>query len=160
MMHIILVAVGTIKASFYASGIAEYCQRLNQFAKVEIVEVKEQRITDETSPKAIATALHEEARLIRERIPEGAYTIALAIEGKQLSSEEFATMITEIGIYRSTKVVFLIGGSHGLEAELKTAADARLSFSRATFPHQMMRLIFLEQLYRAFMIAGGRNYHK
>lgn len=160
MMNIQIIAVGTIKEAYLKSGIDEYGKRLRPFVKLEITEIKEERLMKEASSRDIQKALLNEGERITEKIPSEAYTIALAIEGESCSSEEFAQMLEDVKTYNSQKIVFLIGGSHGLSETVKQSASMRLSFSKATFPHQLMRLIFLEQLYRAFMIIEGRKYHK
>jgi len=160
MMNIEIIAVGSIKDAYLREGISEYMKRLSPFANVDIIEIKEEKLPDNPSPTEIQNALIAEGKRISYKLGNETYPIALAIEGNSCSSEEFALMINDIATYNSGKLAFIIGGSNGLSDAVKLTAKKRISFSRATFPHQMMRLIILEQLYRAFMILGGRRYHK
>lgn len=146
MVKINIICVGKLKESYLTAAANEYLKRLSRFGKVEIVELSEK------------PTLKEEAENIL-RAQKGGYTIALAIEGKQCTSEEFAQKLQEL-IDRGETVNFLIGSSLGLDISVKNASDELLSFSKMTFPHQLMRVILLEQVYRAFMIDSGAKYHK
>jgi 23S rRNA (pseudouridine1915-N3)-methyltransferase len=159
MMKIKLLVVGSIKEAYLQAGIDEYRKRLTPFVKLELIEIKEEKLPDNPSEADIQNGLSCEGRRLMDKCDD-AFVIALAIEGKSYTSEEFATLINDIAIYNSANIVFMIGGSYGLADSVKQAANLRLSFSKATFPHQLMRLIFFEQLYRAFMIINGRQYHK
>lgn len=145
MQKIYFVVVGKIKESFYREAVAEYEKRLSRFAKIEIKEVAEGR------------SLEEEGEDIL-RLCKG-YTVALAVEGKPFSSEDLAETLKKAGD-SGKEVTFVIGSSEGLCDKVKTAADIRISFSKMTFPHQLMRVILAEQVYRAFMINSGSTYHK
>lgn len=145
MQKIYVVAVGKIKEAFYREAVAEYVKRLSRFAKIEIREIAER-----SGPEAEADDI---LRACRGRV------IALAVEGEKCSSEEFAARLKKSGD-EGREVTFVIGSSCGLSERVKRAADARISFSDMTFPHQLMRVILAEQLYRAFMINGGGTYHK
>ena len=145
MQKIYFVVVGKIKESFYRDAVAEYCKRLSRFAKVEIKELAE------------GTNLESEADDILRSVK--GYTIALAVEGEKLSSEKLAAKIGALSD-QGKDITFVIGSSCGLSERVKKAADYRLSFSDMTFPHQLMRVILAEQVYRAFMINAGATYHK
>jgi len=149
-MNITLLCVGKLKESFWRDACAEYEKRLSRFAKLKITELPESKSDD----------IDEESRDIIAHIPKGAYVIALDVGGTQLSSEGLAQKISELGIGARPDICFIIGGSNGYNDEVRKAADLRLSFSRFTFPHQLMRVILLEQIYRAFKINAGEKYHK
>jgi len=160
MITIQLLVVGTIKDNYLKTGIQEYRKRLLPYARVEIEEVGEETVKGEPGPAEIEKILEAEGKRIRDRIKPRSYVIALDIVGTDLSSEEFSELIGKVAVYNSSAITFVIGGSWGLSEAVKREADYRLSFSRMTFPHQLMRLIFLEQLYRAFMISSAHTYHK
>lgn len=145
MIKVNLVVVGKIKESFYREAVAEYCKRLNRFAKVEIKELPERN------------TLKEEAEDILRSLK--GYVFVLAIEGKKLSSEALAEKMRQV-VDRGKEMTFVIGSSCGLDDSVKERADFKLSFSDMTFPHQLMRVILTEQIYRAFMIQSGSEYHK
>lgn len=145
MIKVNLVVVGKIKESFYREAVAEYCKRLNRFAKVEIKELPERN------------TLKEEAEDILRSLK--GYVFVLAIEGKKLSSEALAEKMRQV-VDRGKEMTFVIGSSCGLDDSVKERADLKLSFSDMTFPHQLMRVILTEQIYRAFMIQSGSEYHK
>lgn len=153
-----VISVGTLKETYLLDAIAEYKKRLCAFASVEEISLKEERLADE-SPAAITAALEAEADRILAKIPEDATVIALCIEGKALSSEELASLIGKARDERG-KLCFVIGSSYGLSPRVKARANARISFSRMTFPHQLMRVILFEAVYRSFTILAGKRYHK
>ncbi len=155
-----MICVGTLKEEYLKAGIKEYLKRLHAFAKVEIVEIEEEPAKKNPSVGEIARILDSEAQRILKAFKTGSHLIALDIEGDQMTSESFAEMIEDIGKYASSNLVFVIGGSWGLADAIKNKCSRRVSFSRMTFPHQLMRLIFIEQLYRAFTITNNHNYHK
>lgn len=159
MTQITLITVGTLKEDYLRTAVAEYTKRLSAYAQVNTVELREARISNEDDPAAIAAALDAEADAILAHIPRSSAVFALCIEGKQLSSEELAA---RIGRARDTsgKLCFIIGSSHGLSPRVKAAADLRLSFSPMTFPHQLMRVLLLEAIYRSETILAGKKYHK
>ena len=159
MTQITLITVGTLKENYLRTAAAEYVKRLSAYAQVNTVELREARIPNEDDSAAVAAALDSEADAILAHIPRGASVFALCIEGKQLSSEELAVRIGE-ACDRSGKLCFIIGSSHGLSPRVKAAADLRLSFSRMTFPHQLMRVLLLEAIYRSETILAGKKYHK
>ena len=160
MTGITVVCVGKLKEKFYAQAAQEYQKRLHAYGRVAVVELPEAKLPAEPGQKLIEKALIDEAQRIRDAIPKGAFTIALCIEGKMLSSEQMADMIKDIQITGRSSICFLIGGSYGLSQELKQQADIMLSMSKMTFPHHLARIMVLEQIYRAFQILSGGQYHK
>ena len=159
-MRITLVAVGKIKERFFEDAIKEYEKRLGRYCKLEIIQVADER-TPEGAGKALESQIKErEGERILAQIKDGAYVIALAIEGKMLDSEELAEKIGRLGVEGVSQIVFVIGGSLGLSEKVMDRADFALSFSRMTFPHQLMRVILLEQVYRSYRILNHEPYHK
>ena len=159
MLKVKLITVGTLKEEYLRAAAAEYEKRLGAFCRFEHVSLKEERIGDTPSQNEIRAVLEREAAKIIEQIPSSAFCVALCVEGKQLSSEEFAEKIEEISMEKS-EICFVIGSSYGLSDTVKQRADMRLSVSKLTFPHQLMRVILLEAIYRAFNIQRGTKYHK
>lgn len=159
-MNISIVTVGKIKEKYLKQGIDEYKKRLSKYAKVTIIEVPDEKAPEELSEIQMEQVRKVEGEKILAKIAPNSYCIALAIEGKQKSSEELAKSIEELGTYGKSKIAFIIGGSLGLSDDVLKRADEKLSFSKMTFPHQLMRLILLEQIYRAFRINRGEPYHK
>ena len=159
MLNIKLISVGSLKESYLKDAIAEYSKRLSAFCNLDIVELKEYKLPDNPSDGDIKKALADEAERIAKAIPPKAYKIALCVEGKQLSSEELAAKIEEITLTHGT-ICLIIGSSHGIDVPLKAACDHRLSISKLTFPHQLMRVMMLEIIYRAMNIIKGTKYHK
>ena len=160
MQRVTVLCVGKLKEKFYIDAAAEYVKRLQRHCKLELIELSEQRLPDDPSPAEIQKALRAEGDAIRERLPKGGAVIALCIEGKPCSSQELSRRMAEFGVQGKTQLTFLIGGSVGLDEDLKRQADWRLSMSPMTFPHHMARIMLLEQIYRAYQIAGGTKYHK
>ena len=159
MLNIKLISVGSLKESYLKDAISEYSKRLSAFCALDIVELKEHKLPDGPSEGEIKRALSEEAERILKAIPQKAYKIALCVEGKQFSSEELAKKLEEITLTSGT-VCLIIGSSHGIAEELKSLCDLRLSVSKLTFPHQLMRVMLLEIIYRALNIIKGTKYHK
>ena len=159
MLNIKIIATGSLKESYLREAAAEYKKRLGAWARVEEIELKEEKLPDNPSKSQIDTALEREAKAIFEKISTKSYVIAMCVEGKQLSSEELAATIEKATLV-SSDICFIIGSSHGLAPEVKAAADLRLSFSKLTFPHQLMRVVLTEAVYRAFTIIKGTKYHK
>ena len=159
-MNVTILAVGKIKEKFLSDAIDEYSKRLGRYCRLEIIRVKDDPTPDNPTDKERDIVLKREGERLIEKIPKGAYIIPLCIEGKQKSSEEFAKIMSDIPSGGKSEVVFIIGGSMGLWDRIKDMADIKLSFSKMTFPHQLMCVILLEQLYRAFNISGGGKYHK
>ena len=159
MLHIKLIALGNLKESYLREALAEYQKRLSAFARTEILELKECRLPDNPNEGEIEAALEKEATAILAAIPPRAYTVALCIEGKQFSSEALAERLAGV-MQESGELVLIIGSSHGLAPRVKAAANLKLSVSALTFPHQLMRVLLLETLYRSLSILHGGKYHK
>lgn len=159
MANVTIVTVGSLKEGYLREAVAEYKKRLSQYARVDEIEIKEERISNEDNRAEIESALSREADKILSAIPKDSYKIALCVEGKQYSSEELARLIGE-GCDRGGKISLVIGSSYGLSERVKKECDVRLSFSKLTFPHQLMKVILFESLYRSFTILAGKRYHK
>ena len=159
-MRISVVCVGKIKEKYFTMGIDEYSKRLSRYCKLDIIEVPDEKTPDNASEAEELMIKRKEGERILKHIKEGAYVIALAIEGKMLTSEELAEKIDKLGIGGDSHIVFVIGGSLGLDKTVLDRADYKLSFSKMTFPHQMMRMVLLEQVYRGYRIIKGEPYHK
>lgn len=160
MQRVTVLCVGKLKEKFYIDAAAEYVKRLQRHCKLELIELPEQRLPDDPSPAEIQKALRAEGDAIREKLPKGGAVIALCIEGKPCSSQELSRRMADLAVQGKTPLTFLIGGSVGLDEDLKRWADWRLSMSPMTFPHHMARIMLLEQIYRAYQIADGTKYHK
>ena len=160
MQRVTVLCVGKLKERFYADAAAEYVKRLQRYCKLEVIELPEQRLPDDPSPAEIQRALRTEGAAIREKLPKGGAVVALCIEGKPCSSEELSRRMADFGVQGRTQVTFIIGGSFGLDEDVKKQADWRLSMSPMTFPHHLARVMLLEQIYRACQIAEGTKYHK
>ncbi|MCW3488936.1 23S rRNA (pseudouridine(1915)-N(3))-methyltransferase RlmH [Dethiobacter alkaliphilus] len=159
-MQIQILTVGKIKEKYLKMGIDEYTKRLGPFARVEIREVKDEKTPDGASAAEEEQIQAKETARLKALLKPGTYIIALDIKGKNLSSPEFAARLDNLATTGQSHITFLIGGSLGLSPELLNMADLRLSFSAMTFPHQLFRLILLEQIYRAYKINRGEPYHK
>lgn len=159
-MKITLVTVGKIKEKYLEAAIAEYSKRLSRYCKLEIVQVADEKTPDNASELMEKQIKEKEGERILSHIKDGAYVVALAIDGKQLSSEELADLVEGLGVRGESHIQFVIGGSLGLADSVLKRADYKLSFSRMTFPHQLMRVILLEQIYRSYRIISGEPYHK
>lgn len=160
MLKIRLICIGKLKERYLREGCAEYIKRLGAFCKPEIVELDEARLADNASDALIEAALAQEGARILDAIPAGAYPVAMCIEGEMLGSVQLAEMLSQLAVSGVSSVAFLIGGSHGLAQRVKKESRLRLSMSPMTFPHQLSRLMLLEQLYRAFSINSSMKYHK
>lgn len=159
-MNISIIAVGKLKEKYLKSGIDEYLKRLTSYAKVEIIEIPDEKAPEELSHSEMEQVKQKEGERLLSKLSQDTYVIALAIDGKMKSSEELAQSIDKLAVYGKSKIAFIIGGSLGLSNEVLQRADEKLSFSKMTFPHQLMRLILLEQIYRAFRINRNEPYHK
>ena len=159
-MHIKIIAVGKLKEKYFADAVSEYEKRLSRFAKTEIIQIPDVRIPDKASLAEEEAVLRSEGDKILEKIPQNAYVYALCVEGKQVSSEGFAAELHELALSGNSEVCFVIGGSLGLDSRVKARAQKRMSFSMMTFPHMLMRVVLLEQVYRAFKINNNESYHK
>ncbi len=159
MVHLTVISVGSLKEGYLRDALAEYKKRLSAFAVCEDIELREERIRDEEDATAVRAALEAEGERILARIPEGAYTVALCVEGKEMDSPALAEALGRAAD-RTGKICLLIGSSHGLSPTVKARADLRLSIGRLTFPHQLVRVLLHEILYRSFSILAGKKYHK
>lgn len=159
-MNIKIIGVGKLKEKYLKQGIAEYAKRLGKFCKFEIVEVPDEKAPEKLSAAEMEGVKEKEGERILAKIRDKEYVYALAIEGKERSSEEFAQEIAQLTIYGRSDITFVIGGSLGLSPAVLKRAETKISFGRFTLPHQLMRLVLSEQIYRAFMINNGSPYHK
>lgn len=159
-MKITVITVGKIKEKYLKDAIAEYSKRLSKYCKLEIVEVADEKTPDNASEVVEDAIRSKEAERILKYVKDDAYVITLEIGGKQLSSEELADKIDKLGVQGTSHIIFIIGGSIGLGKEVFAKSDYALSFSKMTFPHQLMRVILLEQVYRSYRIINGEPYHK
>jgi 23S rRNA (pseudouridine1915-N3)-methyltransferase len=157
--QISIITVGSLKETYLREAVAEYKKRLLQYARVDEIELKEERIANEDNRAEINAALDREADKILSAIPKDAMRIALCVEGKQYSSEELAALISK-GNDQSGKIALIIGSSYGLSDRVKRECDVKLSFSKLTFPHQLMKVILFESLYRSYTIIHNKRYHK
>ena len=160
MLTVTLITVGKIKEKYFTDAIAEYSKRLSRYCKLNIIELKDEPTPDNPSDREKDAVLKKEGDRIAEKISKSAYVVALCIEGKMRDSVEFSKLIEQTAADGNSEIVFIIGGSLGIHDEIKRRADLKLSFSEMTFPHQLMRVVLLEQIYRAFNISGGGKYHK
>ena len=159
-MKISLLTVGKCKEKYWNDAAAEYRKRLGRYADVEILEVADEKTPEGASPREEDLIREKEGERLLKKIREDAYVIALAIEGEAVDSPELSRRLEQLGVRGTSHIQFVIGGSLGLSPAVLKRADWKLSFSRMTFPHQMMRVILLEQIYRSFRIAKGEPYHK
>lgn len=159
-MKISIICVGKIKEKFYRMALDEYSKRLSRYCKLEILEVADEKTQDNASDHEVELIKDKEGERILKNIRRDATVIALAIDGKMLSSEQLADKIRQLGVMGESHIQFIIGGSLGLSDRVLEAADMLLSFSKMTFPHQLMRVILLEQVYRSYRIIQGEPYHK
>ena len=159
-MKITLITVGKIKEKYLKDAIAEYSKRLSRYCKLEIVEVADEKTPDNASDTVEDAIRDKEGERILKYIKEDAYVITLEIAGKMLTSEELAEKIEKLGVQGTSHIIFIIGGSIGLGREILKRSDYALSFSKMTFPHQLMRVILLEQIYRSYRIINHEPYHK
>ena len=159
-MKITVIAVGKIKEKFYTDAIAEYSKRLSRYCRLEIIQVADEKTPDGASEAQERQIKEKEGSRILAQIKDGAYVIALAVQGIMLSSEQLAGKLNRLGVDGQSQIVLIIGGSLGLSDEVLKRADYHLSFSPMTFPHQLMRVILLEQIYRSYRIISEEPYHK
>ena len=159
-MKIKLVTVGKLKEKYLKDGIAEYMKRLNRFCKVEMIELADEKTPDKASDLENQQILKKEGNKILAKINEREFVIALAIEGNQFPSEKFSQLMMDTTVHGFSDITFVIGGSLGLYPAVKKRANLLMSFGKLTLPHQLMRLVLIEQIYRAFMIQQGSPYHK
>ena len=160
IMNITIIGVGKLKETYLKDGIKEYAKRMKSYAPVEIIEVPDEPAANELSDAEIIQVKEREGQRILEKIPDRAHVIALDLRGKQFTSEQFSEHIQNEMTYGSSHFVFIIGGSHGLSKEVLQRVDTKVCFGKMTYPHQLMRLILVEQIYRAFRIMRNEPYHK
>ena len=160
MLSVTIVAVGKIKEKFFSQALEEYAKRLKRYCSFEIIEVKDEPTPENPSDKEKEMVLAKEGERIEAKIPKGAEVITLCVEGKEKSSEELAQLLDKSASAGVSKIAFVIGGSLGLSEHIKAMSKLRLSFSKMTFPLQLMRVILSEQIYRAFTINEGKTYNK
>ncbi|NVY96546.1 23S rRNA (pseudouridine(1915)-N(3))-methyltransferase RlmH [Lactobacillus sp. DCY120] len=159
-MKVKIIAVGKVKKKFFSQGIAEYAQRLRPFCDFQIIEVKDEQAPESLSPKEMAQVKEIEGERILRQVKADDYILALEISGQEWTSEHLAQQLQELSTYGHSQFTFIIGGSLGLSPAVLKRAQRQLSFGRFTLPHQLMRLVLTEQIYRSFMINAGRPYHK
>lgn len=159
MINLTVIAVGKLKEKYLRDGCGEYIKRLGAFSKVNIVEIDEEKIGDNPSNAQIKTVIEKEGQRIIKKIPKSSAVITLCIEGKEYSSPDFSKLIENISMNNSS-ICFIIGGSFGLSDEVKSLSSSKLSFGKMTLPHQLARMVLLEQIYRAFSISNNSKYHK
>ena len=158
-MKLTIICAGKIKEKYLSAGIAEFMKRLRPFAQVEIREIHEEKMPDEPSAAEKEEVLQKEGEKLLKLVPSGSYLFVLDVYGSEMASEQLAEKIDQLGIQGRSSISFLIGGAFGLSKEVRAAADERLSFSQLTFTHQMVRLLLVEQIYRAFKINRHEKYH-
>ena len=159
-MNITILCVGKIKETYYKEALAEYAKRLSKYCRLNVIEVADEQTPDKASETEVAAILKKEEERIISKIPPNSHVISLAIEGKSMDSVAFSELIDNLGIQGKSSICFIIGGSLGLSAGVKSRSDMLLSFSKMTYPHQLMRVILIEQIYRAYRIIKGEPYHK
>ena len=160
MQKVTIICTGKLKEKFYLDAAAEYAKRLSRFCTLTILELPEERLPESPSPAQIEAALAREADAVRAKLPAGCLLIAMCVEGPERSSEALARYLAEAAARGAGHIVFLIGSSYGMHPSLKQQADLRLSMSPMTFPHHLLRVMLLEQIYRAYQINAGSKYHK
>ena len=160
MQNITLICIGKLKESYLRDAVSEYTKRLSGLCKMNLIELPTEKLSDNPSQKEIVNALESEGKKIIEKIPKGAYVYTMCIEGKQKTSEELSAEMENLAVKGYSNIVFIIGGSFGISDKVKSASDFRLSMSKMTFPHQVARVMLLEQIYRAIQISIGTKYHK
>ncbi|WP_297125771.1 23S rRNA (pseudouridine(1915)-N(3))-methyltransferase RlmH [uncultured Eubacterium sp.] len=159
-MKVTVIAVGKLKEKYLRDACEEYLKRLGTYSKVSVVEVNEERCSDNPSESEIENVKQKEGQRIIAKIPKGSFVVPMCIEGTQFSSEDFAKKIETTAVAGNSDITFIIGGSFGLSDEVKSLGKLKLSFGKLTLPHQLMRVVLLEQIYRAFSILNNSKYHK
>lgn len=160
MIGITIICLGKLKENYLRDASAEYIKRLSAFSKLSVIELTPEKLPESPSEKQIENALQTEGRKIIEKIPKGAFVYTMCIEGKQRTSEQFSRELDDIATKGFSNIVFIIGSSFGLCDEVKKLSNERFSMSKMTFPHQLARIMLLEQIYRAVQISKGTKYHK
>ena len=160
MLGITIIALGKLKEKYLREACDEYKKRLSTLCKLKVVELEPVKLSDNASQTEIDKALEKEAKEIISKIPSGSKVVAMCIEGKQMPSEKLSSFFEQTAVSGCGEITFVIGSSYGLDGSIKNKADVRLSMSEMTFPHQLARVMLLEQVYRAFMISNSSRYHK
>lgn len=160
MLGITIIALGKLKEKYLREACDEYKKRLSTLCKLKVVELEPVKLSDNASQTEIDKALEKEAKEIMSKIPSGSKVVAMCIEGKQMPSEKLSSFFEQTAVSGCGEITFVIGSSYGLDGSIKNKADVRLSMSEMTFPHQLARVMLLEQVYRAFMISNSSRYHK
>ncbi|WP_294354011.1 23S rRNA (pseudouridine(1915)-N(3))-methyltransferase RlmH [uncultured Clostridium sp.] len=159
-MNITVIAVGKLKEKYLKQAIDEYAKRLSRYCKLDIIELQDEKTPDNASEKEELMIKEKEGKAILSKIKDNAYAVAMDLKGKQITSEELASFISNCGVMGNSNIVFVIGGSLGLSDEVIKRANYKLCFSKMTFPHQLFRVMLLEQVYRGFRIINNEPYHK
>ena len=159
-MNISIIAVGKLKEKYLKQAIDEYSKRFSRYCKLEVIELPDEKTPDNASEKEEQQIKEKEGRLILSKIKDNSYVVAMDLKGKQITSEEFASFISNCGVTGNSNIVFIIGGSLGLSEGVIKRANYKLCFSKMTFPHQLFRVMLLEQVYRGFRIINNEPYHK
>ena len=159
-MNITIISVGKLKEKYLKLGIEEFSKRLSKYCKLDMIELDDEKCPENLSERDMEIVKNKEGQKILSKVKSNSYVIALAIDGKNLSSEELADTMSKLAVRGNSHITFIIGGSLGLADEVLKRSDYKLSFSKMTFPHQMMKLILLEQVYRSFRINNNEPYHK
>ena len=159
-MNIKIITVGKLKEKYLKDAIAEYAKRLTRYCKLEVVELADEKTSENASQKEEEMVKDKEGKSILQKIKDNEYVIALDLKGKHITSEEFSEFISEKAVMGQPNITFVIGGSLGISQEVLARADYKLCFSKMTFPHQLFRVMLFEQIYRAFRIINGEPYHK
>lgn len=159
MLNVNIICVGNLKEKFFTDAVSEYSKRLSRYCRFSVIELPEEKTTDQSTPAVIEKTLSKEGERILSKIGKSDYVVAMCIEGKIISSEELSQKLEGISMLSGT-VDFIIGGSWGLSDDVKRRADMKLSVSKMTFPHQLFRVMLCEQIYRAFTISANAKYHK
>lgn len=160
MLKVLLISVGCLKEKYYNEAAKEYEKRLSKYCKLGCVEIEPARLNNSPSSAEIEAALKLEGQKILQKIPRGSFVVSMCIEGKRLTSDEFADVVKDLPLKGCSSICFIIGSSYGLDGEIKAKSNLRLSISPMTFPHRLARIMLLEQVYRCFKIIEGSNYHK
>lgn len=160
MVTVNIICIGSLKEQYWRDACAEYEKRLRPFCRFQVIQADEQRLPQNPSQAQIEACVSEEGKRLLAKLPRGAYSIAMCIEGRVLSSPQLAQKLEQAAVGGYSSIAIFIGGSWGLSGEVKQQADFRLSMSPMTFPHQLARVMLCEQLYRAFQISSGGKYHK
>ncbi|HBC84183.1 MAG TPA: 23S rRNA (pseudouridine(1915)-N(3))-methyltransferase RlmH [Clostridiales bacterium] len=160
MLHINIICIGKIKETFFKDSINEYSKRLSKYCNLKIIELPDEKVPLKINDKIIAYIKEKECNNIISNLPKDSYIIALDLKGKQYSSEEFANHINDISTNLKSNITFIIGGTLGISSELLNICNEKICFSKMTFPHQLIRIFLLEQLFRSFKILNGETYHR